>query len=81
MIIGVPKEIKTDEFRVGLTPTGTRELARDGHRVIIETGAGEGSGFSNDEERKAGAEIRSSLNTYRGEITNEVLKKVMGFDT
>lgn len=56
MIIGVPKEIKVEEFRVGITPTGTRELARDGHRVVIETGAGEGSGFSDDEYRKAGAE-------------------------
>lgn len=40
MIIGAPKEIKTEEFRVGLTPTGARELARDGHHVLIETGAG-----------------------------------------
>ena len=56
MIIGVPKEIKTEEFRVGLTPTGARELVRDGHRVIIEAGAGEGSGFTDEEYRKAGAE-------------------------
>ncbi|MHB8843905.1 MAG: alanine dehydrogenase [Nitrospirota bacterium] len=56
MIIGVPKEIKTEEFRVGLTPTGARELARDGHTILIETGAGEGSGFSDEEYRKAGAE-------------------------
>jgi alanine dehydrogenase len=56
MIIGVPKEIKTEEFRVGLTPSGARELVRDGHRVCIETGVGEGSGFSDVEYRKAGAE-------------------------
>jgi alanine dehydrogenase len=56
MIIGVPKEIKTEEFRVGLMPTGARELVRDGHRVIIEAGAGEGSGFTDEEYRKAGAE-------------------------
>ena len=56
MIIGVPKEIKTEEFRVGLTTTGARELVRDGHRVIIEAGAGEGSGFTDEEYRKAGAE-------------------------
>jgi alanine dehydrogenase len=55
MIIGVPKEIKTEEFRVGLTPTGTLELARDGHTLLIETKAGEGSGFTDEEYRKAGA--------------------------
>ncbi|NTV53851.1 MAG: alanine dehydrogenase [Syntrophaceae bacterium] len=64
MVIGVPKEIKTEEFRVGLTPTGAHELVRDGHRVIIETGAGEGSGFSNDEYRKAGAEIAGRQAVY-----------------
>ena len=56
MIIGVPKEIKIEEFRVGLTPTGARELVRDGNRVIIEAGAGQGSGFSDEEYRKVGAE-------------------------
>jgi alanine dehydrogenase len=56
MQIGVPKEIKTEEFRVGLTPTGVRELTREGHAIVIETGAGEGSGFSDAEYRKAGAE-------------------------
>jgi alanine dehydrogenase len=57
MIIGVPKEIKIEEFRVGLTPAGARELTGDGHRVIIETGAGQGSGFPDDEYRKAGGEL------------------------
>lgn len=55
MIIGVPKEIKIEEFRVGLTPTGARELVRDNNRVIIESGAGQGSGFSDEEYRKTGA--------------------------
>jgi alanine dehydrogenase len=64
MVIGVPKEIKTEEFRVGLTPTGACELVRDGHRVIIETGAGEGSGFPNDEYLKAGAEIAGRQAVY-----------------
>lgn len=45
MIIGLPKEIKTDEFRVGLTPSGVRELAGIGHTVYVQSGAGEGSGF------------------------------------
>ncbi len=57
MIIGVPKEIKTEEFRVGLTPVGARELARAGNAVLVEAGAGEGSGFPDEEYRKVGAEI------------------------
>ncbi len=65
MIIGVPKEIKTEEFRVGLTPAGARELSRDGHRVVIETGAGEGSGFSDEEYRKAGAAVAAREEVFR----------------
>ncbi|HSQ77308.1 MAG TPA: alanine dehydrogenase [Nitrospirota bacterium] len=56
MIIGVPKEIKTEEFRVGMTPVGARELMLGGHTVLVEKSAGEGSGFSDDEYRRAGAE-------------------------
>lgn len=56
MIIGVPKEIKTEEFRVGMTPVGARELGFGGHTVLVEKAAGEGSGFSDDEYQKAGAE-------------------------
>lgn len=56
MIIGVPKEIKIEEFRVGLTPSGARELVREGHRVLIEAGAGVGSGFTDQEYEKVGAE-------------------------
>ena len=56
MIIGVPKEIKTEEFRVGLTPMGARELVRDGHQVLLEADAGLGSGFSDGEYRRAGAQ-------------------------
>ncbi len=59
MLIGVPKEIKTEEFRVGLTPVGARELVRGGNSVLVETGAGEGSGFPDEEYRKAGAETVS----------------------
>ena len=43
MIVGVPKEVKTLEFRVALTPAGVRELVKNGHRVLIEKGAGLGS--------------------------------------
>ena len=57
MLIGVPKEIKNNEFRVGLTPGSVRELAYHGHRVLVETQAGSGIGCSDDDYRAAGAEI------------------------
>ena len=57
MIIGVPKEIKKGEFRVGMTPYGVEELKADGHTILVESGAGEGSDFSADEYGNAGAEI------------------------
>ncbi len=57
MIIGVPREIKDKENRVSLTPGGAHALVAAGHRVLVETRAGEGSGFTDDEFRQSGAEI------------------------
>ncbi|WP_026999895.1 alanine dehydrogenase [Eisenibacter elegans] len=57
MIIGVPKEIKNNENRVALTPAGVAELKRFNHTVYIQSSAGEGSGFVNEEYIQAGAEI------------------------
>jgi alanine dehydrogenase len=57
--IGVAKEIKTDEYRVALTPAGARELGQRGHDVIVETGAGDGSAFSDAAYEAAGARIAS----------------------
>jgi alanine dehydrogenase len=57
--VGVAKEIKTDEYRVALTPAGARELVQRGHDVTIETGAGEGSAFTDDAYTTAGARIAS----------------------
>ncbi len=57
MIIGVPKEIKTEEYRIAITPSGVHTLTQNGHKVIIEHNAGLGSGFGDDEFRGAGAEI------------------------
>ncbi|MGZ8701499.1 MAG: alanine dehydrogenase [Gaiellaceae bacterium] len=57
MKIGVAKEIKTDEYRVALTPAGARELGQRGHDVIVETGAGGGSSFSDAAYEAAGARI------------------------
>jgi alanine dehydrogenase len=53
--IGVAKEIKTDEYRVALTPAGARELVERGHEVVVESGAGEGSAFSDSAYEAAGA--------------------------
>jgi alanine dehydrogenase len=57
MLIGVPKEIKTHEYRVGLTPGSVREFVHHGHAVIVESGAGAGIDFGDDRYRAAGAEI------------------------
>jgi len=57
MKIGVPREIKTDEYRVGLTPTSVRELADRGHEVVVETGAGAGIGMADEVYVAAGARI------------------------
>lgn len=57
MIIGVPREIKDHEYRVSLTPGGAASLTGSGHCVLVETGAGAGSGFSDDEYVAAGAQI------------------------
>jgi alanine dehydrogenase len=60
MIIAVPKEIKAREYRVGMTPAGVRTLAEDGHTVLVQSGAGSGSGLSDPEYRAAGAELVES---------------------
>ncbi|MBK6736571.1 MAG: alanine dehydrogenase [Haliea sp.] len=60
MLVGVPKEIKTLEFRVGLTTGSVEELVHRGHQVIVQAGAGEGIGLSDDNYRAAGAEIVAS---------------------
>lgn len=57
MKIGIPKEIKDNEYRVSMTPGGVGELVRHGHEVMVQTSAGEGSGFSDDEYKNAGAKI------------------------
>ncbi|GAB7388746.1 alanine dehydrogenase [Bacillaceae bacterium] len=59
MIIGVPKEIKSHENRVAMTPAGVKALVDAGHRVVVETAAGLGSGFSDESYRAAGAQIAS----------------------
>lgn len=55
--IGVPKEIKTDEYRVAMIPVGVEELTRAGHKVLVQAGAGQGSGISDEEYAAPGAEL------------------------
>ncbi len=74
MIIGVVKEIKTDEYRVSLTPAGARELSAAGHRVLIEAGAGVGSSIADSDYAANGATIVGSADEVWSE--SELLLKV-----
>jgi alanine dehydrogenase len=60
MLVGAPKEVKDHEFRVGVTPSGVREYVRRGHEVLMQRGAGEGSGFTDPEYAAVGAELADS---------------------
>ena len=57
MLIGVPKEIKDHEYRVSVTPDGVRLLRTSGHQVLVEPSAGQGSGFTDEAYRQAGAQV------------------------
>jgi alanine dehydrogenase len=57
LVVGVPNEIKTHEYRVAMIPVGVEELTRAGHKVLVQAGAGQGSGISDDQYRENGAEI------------------------
>ena len=60
MLIGVPKEIKSDEYRIGLTPSGVRELVERGHQLLVESDAGVAIGLTNEMYTEAGAQLVSS---------------------
>ena len=74
MKVGVPTEIKTDEYRVALTPAGVRELREHGHDVVVQAGAGDGSAISDDQYRAQGAEILPDAEAVFGEA--ELIVKV-----
>lgn len=78
MIVGLPKEIKDNEYRVGLTPAGVRALTDSGHQVIVEKTAGEGSGFDDALYQKAGAEIIGSADEVwaKGEMIVKVKEPI-----
>ena len=64
MTVGCVKEIKKSEFRVGMTPANAAEYVRHGHRVLVEKGLGEGSGFSDEEYGKAGATLTDAESVW-----------------
>ena len=66
MIVGIPKEIKNNENRVGMTPSGVAELVRRGHTVCVQRTAGEGSGFSDGDYEAVGAQLLPAIeDVYR----------------
>jgi alanine dehydrogenase len=74
MLVGVPKEIKDNEFRVGIVPSTVRELTEKGHQVLVETGAGAGAGLPDSDYQAAGAAIASDADTVFGKA--ELVVKV-----
>ena len=73
MLIGVPKEIKNHEYRVGLTPGSVRELIHHGHQVLVESEAGAGIGMHDSDYRAAGAEVASVADVFaRAEMVVKV---------
>src|SRR5665213_2967986 len=69
MRVGVPREIKPDEYRVGLTPTAVREYVTHGHEVVVEKGAGAGAGYADGAYVKAGATIVADAEAVFREAT------------
>jgi alanine dehydrogenase len=74
MIVGVPSEVKPDEYRVAITPAGVRELSAHGHEVLLQAGAGEGSAMSDEQFRAQGAHIVADAGTVFAE--SELVLKV-----
>jgi len=74
MLVGVPREIKDNEYRVGVVPSTVRELVEKGHRVVVEAGAGVGAGLADADYRSAGAEIAANADGVYGRA--ELIVKV-----
>ncbi|WP_370329039.1 alanine dehydrogenase, partial [Mycolicibacterium hippocampi] len=74
MRVGIPTEIKNNEFRVAITPSGVAELVRRGHEVLIESGAGDGSAISDADFKRAGAQLVTEADEVWAEA--ELLLKV-----
>src|SRR6516165_7113448 len=76
MLVGVPREIKDNEYRVGIVPSTVRELTENGHHVLIERQAGAGAGFGDGDYKSAGAEVVSDSDALLGRA--ELIVKVKG---
>ncbi len=74
MIVGVPKEIKNNEFRVGLTPSGVNSFINNGHKVLIQKGAGIGSGFKDSDYEDVGAILKDKIDDIY--LNSEMIIKV-----
>ena len=74
MLVGVPKETKDNEFRVGIVPSTVRELTEKGHQVVVETGAGAGAGLPDSDYQAAGAVIAADADAVFGKA--ELIVKV-----
>ena len=72
MIVGVPKEIKNEEYRVAMTPLGVKDFVRAGHTVLVEAGAGVGSGFPDEQYAAAGAKMKWSSQILRSTHSGEL---------
>lgn len=76
MVIGCPKEVKNQEYRVGLTPSNVADYVSHGHKVFIETKAGEGSGFTDEEYSKAGATVTDKKKVFESEMIIKVKEPI-----
>ncbi len=76
MIIGVPRELKNNEYRVGVTPSGANRLVSHGHRVLVESGAGRGSGFADQDYLDAGAEVAAVEEVWQAELVVKVKEPI-----
>lgn len=76
MQIGVPREIKADEYRVALTPAGAAALVRGGHRIAIEIGAGAGSGFADADYEAAGAHLVDQAGAWSADLVLKVKEPI-----
>ncbi len=73
MIIGIPREVKDMEFRVAMVPAGVKQLVSNGHKVIVQAGAGEGSGFTDQDYISAGADIvNEAARCWQAEIVVKI---------
>ena len=77
MKIAVPREIKTQEFRVGLLPSAAYQLTRQGHQVLVQRGAGEGTGYPDAQYEEAGAILLDDVNTLFAEAELVVKVKIL----